>query len=380
MAMDDERHEKGSKSASLQKAMRKLNKIEEYYARMICNMSNDTRLKIYRKIASLMKNRFSLMSALDMIHDSISDGGKKNDEPMAIAIACWGRALNNGLPFSDALKGWAPDRERLMLSVGDVSDLESALLNLIRVTEGSTKMIRPIISAIAYPTFLFLMAVLIIYGIGVYMVPPMLDAAPGTRWTGLARDLVGVSDWIKDYWILAFAALPTIMVIIYATIGIWTGSIRAMVDNIPPYSLYKVFVGISWLLALSALVKGGTPVSTALRALRRDSTKYLQERIDKTLIFINNGDNLGQALQKTRLNFPDKEVVADLKIYSELDNFEEALESLANEWLEESVYLIEQKAAILNMVAILCVAGVIAWAVMGTFAMQDQITSSMGAG
>lgn len=380
MAMDDERHEKGSKSASLQKAMRKLNKIEEYYARMICNMSNDTRLKIYRKIASLMKNRFSLMSALDMIHDSISDGGKKNDEPMAIAIACWGRALNNGLPFSDALKGWAPDRERLMLSVGDVSDLESALLNLIRVTEGSTKMIRPIISAIAYPTFLFLMAVLIIYGIGVYMVPPMLDAAPGTRWTGLARDLVGVSDWIKDYWILAFAALPTIMVIIYATIGIWTGSIRAMVDNIPPYSLYKVFVGISWLLALSALVKGGTPVSTALRALRRDSTKYLQERIDKTLVFINNGDNLGQALQKTRLNFPDKEVVADLKIYSELDNFEEALESLANEWLEESVYLIEQKAAILNMVAILCVAGVIAWAVMGTFAMQDQITSSMGAG
>ncbi|MFR8205170.1 MAG: hypothetical protein ACLU99_01710 [Alphaproteobacteria bacterium] len=37
-------------------------------------------------------------------------------------------------------------------------------------------------------------------------------------------------------------------------------------DNIPPWSLYKVFTGISWLLALSALVKGGTPVSTALRA------------------------------------------------------------------------------------------------------------------
>ncbi len=380
MAMDDERHEKGSKSASLQRAMRKLNRIEEYYARMICNMSNDTRLKIYRKIASLMKNRFSLMSALDMIHDSISDGGKKNDEPMAIAIACWGRALNNGLPFSDALKGWAPDRERLMLSVGDVSDLESALLNLIRVTEGSTKMIRPIISAIAYPSFLFLMAVLIIYGIGVYMVPPLLDAAPGTRWTGLARDLVGVSEWIKEYWILAFASLPSIMLLIYATIGIWTGPARAIIDNIPPYSLYKIFVGISWLLALSALVKGGTPVSTALRALRRDSTKYLQERIDKTLVFINNGDNLGQALQKTGLNFPDREVVADLKIYSELDNFEDALEALANEWLEESVYLIEQKAALLNMVAILSVAGVIAWAVMGTFAMQDQITSSMGGG
>lgn len=378
--MAEEQNNKRSSSNSMQKAMRQLNVIEEYYAKLICNFSNEARLKLYRKIASLMRNRFSLMSALDMLHDSASDGGKSPGEPMAIAIACWGRALNNGLTFSDALKGWAPDRERLMLSVGDVSDLESALLNLIRVTEGSTKMVRPIIGAIAYPSFLFMMAILIIYGIGVYMVPPMLDAAPGTNWTGLARDLVDVSDWIKDYWIVAFSSLPVIMITIYLTIGIWTGKIRAIVDNMPPYSLYKVFVGISWLLALSALVKGGTPVSTAMRALRRDASRYLQERIDKTLVFINNGDNLGMALKKTGLNFPDKEVIADLKIYSELDNFEEALEALANEWLEESVYLIEQKAALLNMAAILSVGGVIAWAVMGTFAMQDQITNQMGAG
>lgn len=373
-----ENKEKHSSSNSIHKAMRQLNIIEEYYAKMICIFSNDARLKLYRKIASLMKNRFSLMSALDMLHDSASDGGKSPGEPMAIAIACWARALNNGLTFSDALKGWAPDRERLMLSVGDVSDLEGALMNLIRVTEGSTKMVRPIIGAIAYPSFLFMMAVLIIYGIGVYMVPPMLDAAPNTIWTGMARDLVDLSAWIKEYWLVAFSALPIIMIIIYGTISIWTGRIRAFVDNIPPYSLYKVFVGISWLLALSALVKGGTPVSTALRALRRDASRYLKERIDKTLVFINNGDNLGVALQKTKLDFPDREIIADLKIYSELDNFEEALESLANEWLEESVYLIEQKAALLNMVAILTVAGVIAWAVMGTFAMQDQITKQMG--
>ena len=375
-----ENKDKSNLSNSIQRAMRQLNVIEEYYAKMICLFSNKARLKLYKKIASLMKNRFSLMSALDMLHDSASDGGKSPGEPMAIAIACWARALNNGLTFSDALKGWAPDRERLMLSVGDVSDLEGALLNLIRVTEGSSKMIRPIIGAIAYPAFLFMMSVLIIYAIGIYMVPPMLDAAPGTRWTGMARDLVDLSAWIKDNWLLAFSILPVIMIIIYSTISIWTGRLRAIVDNIPPYSLYKIFVGISWLLALSALVKGGTPVSTAMRALRRDASRYLKERIDKTLVFINNGDNLGVALKKTKLNFPDKEIIADLKIYSELDNFEEALESLANEWLDESVYLIEQKADILNMVAILSVAGVIAWAVMGTFAMQDQITNQMGIG
>ena len=363
---------------TLQKAMRSLNIIEVYYAKMICKMSNGARLKIYRKIASLMSNRFSLMNALDRLHDSVSNGGKNPNEPLAIAIASWARALQNGLPFSDALKGWAPDRERLMLSVGDVSDLENALLNLIKVTEGTTKMIRPIVGAISYPLFLMMMAILIIYAIGVYMVPPMLDAAPGTVWTGLARDLVGVSAWIQENWLVAFLTLPVLSLVIYATIGIWTGFVRTYFDSIPPWSLYKIFTGITWLLALSALVKGGTPVSTAMRALRRDASRYLKERIDATLVYIGGGENLGSALDKTNFEFPDKEIIGDLKIYSELDNFEEALEKLANEWLEESVYIIEQKAGILNMVALIAVAGVIAWAVMGTFQMQDQITNSMG--
>lgn len=367
-------------NSNLAKAMRKLNTIEVYYAKMICNMSGETRLKMYRKIASLMSNRFSLMNALDMLHATVTNDGKNPSEPMAIAIASWANALQNGQPFSEALRGWAPDRERLMLSVGDVSDLESALLNLIKVTEGTTKMIRPIIGAISYPAFLLMMVTLIIYGIGAYMVPPMIEAAPNVQWTGIAKNLADLSDWIRVYWPIAFSIVPVSGIIIYATIGVWTGSIRAIFDKFPPWSLYKVFVGITWLLAMSALIKGGTPVANALRALRRDSTRYLKERIDKTLVFINNGDNLGQALAKTGLEFPDPEIIGDLKIYSEMDNFEEALDKLANEWLDNSAYTIEQKAGILNMVALLLVSGVIAWAVMGTFVMQDQITSAMGIG
>ncbi len=368
------------RSASLQKAINRLNAAEEFYAKIICNFSNETRLKIYRKLASLLRNRFSLMNALDMLHDSFSNGGKNPREPMAIALASWARGLQNGLTFADTLKGWAPIRERLMLSTGDVADMETSLLNLIKVSEGTTKMVRPIVGAIAYPLFLFMMAVLIIYAIGVYMVPPMIDAAPSVRWRGTARTLVDLSDWISQYWLVAFSIVPVVCLIIYATLGIWTGFIRSYFDMVPPWSLYKVFVGISWLLAMAALVKSGSPVSNAMRNLRRDSTRYLKERIDKTTVFINNGDNLGQALFKTGLDFPDTEIIGDLKIYSELDNFEEALDKLANEWLEESVYVIEQKASILNMVALLAVGGVIAWAVMGVFEMQDQITSSMGSG
>lgn len=355
-----------------------LAELNRYYALIICRLSNGTRIKIYRKLISLLRNRFSLMDALDRIRGIITNDGKNPDEPMALAILYWERALQNGNPFSVALEGWAPASERLMLSVGDVSHLEGALENLIKVTEGTKKMKEPLVSAISYPMFLSMMVVLIIYGIGAYMVPPMIEAAPNTRWTGSARDLVALSFWIQKNWIAAFAFLPTMFILIYLTLGRWKGKTRAWVDNIPPWSLYRIFVGVTWMLAMAALVRAGTPVSQALRSLRHDASPYLLHRIDTALVYVNNGDNLGEALNKTGLGFPDKEIVGDLRIYSEMDNFQEALDQMANEWLEDSITTIGQRAAVLNMVATLGVSGAIAWAVMGTFAMQDQITKAMG--
>ena len=96
------------------------------------------------------------------------------------------------------------------------------------------------------------------------------------------------------------------------------------------------------------------------------------------LIYVNNGENLGEALYQTELNFPDKEVVGDLQIYAELDNFQVALDQLANDWLDDSIRQIEQKAAVLNGFAILLIAAIVAWVVMGTFDMQDQLVSGMG--
>ena len=80
----------------------------------------------------------------------------------------------------------------------------------------------------------------------------------------------------------------------------------------------------------------------------------------------------------TGLGFPDKDVIGDLQIYAELDNFPVALNLMANEWLEDSIRDIEQKAAVLNGVAILTIALIVAWVVAGTFAMQDQMVQGMG--
>lgn len=53
-----------------------LTDINRVYAQIICRMSGGTRLKIYRKLISLLHNRFSLMDALDRIRGIITNDGK----------------------------------------------------------------------------------------------------------------------------------------------------------------------------------------------------------------------------------------------------------------------------------------------------------------
>ena len=371
---------KSSRSKLAQKGMSRTNILNLWYAKFTVRMFTSDRLAFYKKLRALLKNRFSLMDALDRMYQIASKDGKSPDDTMAIAIADWMRKIQNGDSFSVALRGWAPSTELLMLSVGDVANLEEAIANTIKVVEGMNRMKGPVINAVAYPMFLICMVILLIWGVGVYMVPPMVDAVPGLIWTGLAGSLVGLSSFVDNHPILLFATLPVIFTIIIWTFPRWRAGWRPYFDKAPPWSIYRIFIGVGWLLSLAALVKAGTPVSKALRSLRSDASPYLLYRIDRALIYVNNGDNLGDALYKTGLGFPDEVVVGDLRIYAELDNFPEALEHLSDDWLESSVADIEQKAAVLNGIAILAIATVIAWVVMGTFAMQDQMVSGMGLG
>ena len=281
---------------------------------------------------------------------------------MAIAVTHWMKSIQNGDSFSVALRGWAPSTELLMLSVGDVANLELALENTIKVVEGMNRMKAPVVNAIAYPMFLICMVIFLIWGVGKFMVPPMVDAVPNLVWTGLAKSLVDLSYFVADHPYLLFATLPILFTAIVLTFPRWKGRWRAKFDKAPPWSIYRIFIGVGWLLSLAALVKAGTPVSKAMRSLRADASKYLLYRY------------------RTGLGFPDEEVVGDLRIYAELDNFSEALERLAEDWLEASVRDIDQKAAVLNGFAILLIAAVVAWVVMGTFAMQEQMVSGMGLG
>ena len=340
--------------------------------------NTEKRMSICRKLASLLRNDFTLIDALERLEMIESKNGTKPREPFAIVMRQWQKNLERGMSFSEATRGWVPPEETLLVTSGNLSNLVVALENVGRVVDGTQRIRRAMTTAIAYPLFLLALTFGIIIMVGVYLVPPLAEVAGNqVVWRGTARSLVLLSDFSIKYWYYFVVVFASVVAIVWVSLANWSGRIRAMFDKLPPWNVYKIQISVGWLMSLAAMVSAGVTIPDAMRMLADNANKYLRKILESALRFIANGDNLGIALQRTNRDFPEAEIVGDLTIYADMNGFDENLNQIANDYLNESVRKMEKISNTLNSIGILLVSAIIAWVVLGTFQMQDQITSAL---
>ena len=131
-----------------------MNKLEMLYAKLVFRLNTERRMAICRKLASLLRNDFTLMDALGRLEMIESKNGKKPNEPFAIVMRQWQKNLERGMSFSDATRGWVPPNETLLVTSGNISNLVLALENVGRVVDGTQRISRAMRGAIMYPLFL----------------------------------------------------------------------------------------------------------------------------------------------------------------------------------------------------------------------------------
>ena len=355
-----------------------MNKLELLYAKLVFRLNHEKRMSICRKLASLLRNDFTLIDALERLEMIESKNGTKPHEPYAIVMRQWQKNLERGMTFSEATRGWVPANETLLVTSGNISNLVVALENVGRVVDGMQRIRRAMTTAIAYPLFLLALTFGIIIMVGIYLVPPLADVAGNTVvWRGMARSLIVLSDFSIHYWYVFLLVFASLVAIVWLTMANWTGRLRTVFDRFPPWSTYKIQVAVGWLMSLAAMVGSGVTIPDAIRMLADNANRYLRSILERVLKFVANGDNLGVALRHADRDFPDAEIIGDLTIYADMNGFDDNLKQIANDYLDESVRKMEKISNILNSVGILLVSAIIAWVVLGTFQMQDQITSAI---
>lgn len=355
-----------------------MNRLELWYARLVFRLNTEKRMATIRKLASLLRNDFTLMDALNRIEMIESNGGQKPNEPFAIVMRQWQQNLERGMSFSETTQGWLPDEETLLVTSGNISNLVIALENTTRVVESASRIRRAVRNAVAYPLFLVALTFVLIIMVGLYLIPPLVEVAGGDIiWRGSARSLISMSEFMVANWYWFVIGIVVLITLIGFSLDNLTGRIRAVFDKLPPWNIYKIRVSVGWLMSLSAMVAAGITIPDAMRMLADNSNKYLRDILEKTLHNIANGENLGLALLNTGSKFPNQEIIGDLMIYADMVDFDKNLTSVANDYLDGSVRKMESISNVLNSIGILMVSAIIAWVVLGTFQMQDQITAAL---
>jgi type II secretory pathway component PulF len=334
---------------------------------------------IYRKLATFLKNGVALSSALQIMWDHASDDGKKPNDPSAIALKEWLQKISNGSSVGIAVEGWVPDGDRVVIEAGDkAGSLATAIENAMFIHEAGKKMKSAIIGGLMYPLLLVALAIGFMVLFGVKIVPSFEDVLPREKWTGLAAHMAGVSDFVNHGLMpCLIGAFGIISVVVYS-FPRWVGKLRVKFDSYPPWSLYRLSAGAGFMMSTAALVKAGVQIPEILRILQRNASPWYDERMSGALRHVSNGVNLGEALYRTKLGFPDRDTVKDLRSYAELDNFDENLEKLGRQWVEESVDKIKAQTGVLRNAAFVFLGIVFAIIASGIFALQTQVANGLG--
>lgn len=330
----------------------------------------NARIRLWRKLSKLLSDGISIIAALEELRST-----RNPSDAMYIALDEWIRVLNNGRKFSDAVRDWVTKEEYMLLMAGDESGmLAKTLDSVVKITKAKKSIQGAIVGGLAYPTFLFILAFAVLYLFGFKIIPAFSSAARGDHWTGLARMMVDAAGFIQNWYYVLVVIAVAVVTGIVVSMPLWTGQMRTKFDRYPPYSIYRVTQGASWIIALSSLVQAGMRIEAAMEQLMKDASPWAKERIGAALAGLRAGRNLGQALMATGLEFPDREIISDIRVYSNKSGFDEALRIIGDEWIAESVERISTMMRSVFSTALLMAASLIGFMVMGMFAMQTQLT------
>ncbi len=333
------------------------------------------RKKLYRKLATFLKNGARLDVALE---DMLKRYQRENPKhPFAVCLESWLLTLRRGKSFSEAITGWVPDDEKMFLKAGE-DDIQKAFTTVTELLTANEMMAKTLKKGFIVPVIFLTIAVALMLFYAYVLIPTFLESAPkGAVFTGMAGAVQSTTAFVRDWLVLILAVLLGIIALIFYSLPRWTGKLRIVCDKFFPWKIYRIKQGLGWLLALSALTSQGYKTFDAMTLLSEGANPWLKQRLDAVIQNQKNKMDFGAALIETPYQFPDQDILDDIAVYSQDGDFDKALEIVANEWIKESQESLELMFKIFGFFSLIAMLSTLAFLALGMMAIPAQITTIM---
>lgn len=317
--------------------------------------SPKARAETYEMLAALVKNGKPLTSAIAQIRDRFI----KKKRPGASLLAAWSASMSHGKTLAEALRGYVPDTESVVIAAGEASgEMHGAFLNAASVARGSAEMRATVVNEMSMPAILILMLIGLIVGFATQVAPDLVKSIPLQFYTPVQRSLFKFSALVRDWYVVGLLLVLALTVCITASIPRYVGHLRGKLDQLPPWSVYRAYSSASFMISLSALIRSGVPIAEAIRFIRAKSSIWSQGHLGIMLNKLRSGHPPGDAMDTGMLTDRTADLIA---LYSETADFHNAMSSIGAEAITDGVQSIRKKAVVVRTVCLVTVGGFVLW-------------------
>ena len=347
--------------------------LEKKINKFLFRIDAKSRKRLWNKLSKLINNGVPILDAISTIHSRRVESGNSK-HPMTLALADWKEKIKNGLRISQAIDGWVDRDEQMLIAAGEQSGkLDEALATTAEIMEAKKKIRGAVIGGMIYPVAMLIIAIGVLIMFSYKIIPSFTKIVSDEKWHGIARFMIDLSNFSRDWiWLVVLVIIAGIS-IFFISLPRWSKGFRIQLDKYPPYNIYRMLQGSTWMISFAALVSSGVRVENALIQLSEGAQPWLYDRVQSCLKGMRSGLSTGDALAKSGYGFPDLEIIDDLGVYSKLSGFDQALSIIGKEWITESVDSIQIMMNLIFGLSLLFVGGFVAFMVAGLIGMELQM-------
>lgn len=281
-----------------------------------------------------------------------------------------GLATGSILP---AARTYASETDLLMFSgEGDMA-ADAMFGAAARVSRGQLVIRQAVRAALIGPS-LSILALFALYCIlGFRLFPAFELIAPPETWPPHVKALAWFAYGISENIILVGGGAAAVLAGISASTRHWTGAGRAWADKFPPWSLYRLQTGLTFMLLLVEAGKMGRGLTSSwLLETARVSAPYTAARI--RAIAARSGANpagIGAAALSSGRGWPTTALCATLAAYSTQDNWLNNFSDYLDRWMENAQARAKATATVMNFMVLVVVAATVGATVTAMMSLMD---------
>lgn len=301
---------------------------------------NKQQLAFLEDLYLLVNDGIPANRAIDMLAQVT--GGISRDVALSIS-----QKISEGQPLADGMREWFSPNVVEIIRVGEEGGaLNQTIKSAINTLSQRSGAMGAVLSAITYPLMVIVMACAIIVYLDGSIFSQFKAIKPIEQWPAAGQQLVMIAALVKSWWWLVLVVIAIVYATLRYLMNNYVGELRPLLDNIPPFSLYRRFAASRLLETMGLLVANGVVFKNAIKVMQYQANPYVSSHLVMMEHLLGMGrGNVADVLSTGLISESD---ILRLRVMAEVKGFEHGLVRMGVHGSEENIKTVKFIAKILG--------------------------------